>query len=455
MTGSEQLTDAGRRSDVEAVRAAAHALGGPARDYDPLMALIGDARLVLLGATSHGTHEFYRERAVVTKRLIEEKSFTAVAVEADWPDAYRVDRYVRGVSEDAGAVEALTGFRRFPIWLWRNTDAVEWIDWLRGHNDELRAGAAKVGFYGLDVYSLRASRQAVIQYLQKLDPKAADRTRAQYACLDHFGDNARGYGVLGGIGRPCREAALAGVVELQQSRAVREARLAGPEAEEEYFNALQNARVVRNAEGVYGSMYRSQAPAWNLREQHMAVTLDDLVAHLGRSGGRAKIAVWAHSSHLGDGRAAETHEERLVNVGQLVRERHGDRAVLIGFTTHRGTVTAASDWDRPAELKEVRPALPGSIEALFHETGCRDFLISMGERANAPEAVRQSKLERSIGAVYQAETTELERAGHYFSARLAEQFDALCFFDETRAVEALEHVHTDTVEAPLTYPFAV
>ena len=221
MNGGEQITEAGRTNGIEALRAAARPLGGSAQDYDPLLELIGDARFVLLGAASHGTHEFYRERAVITKRLIEERSFTAVAVEADWPDAYRVDRYVRGAGEDAGAVEALAGFRRFPIWLWRNTDAVEWIDWLRGHNDELPEGAAKVGFYGLDLYSLRASRQAVLQYLLKVDPKAADRARAQYACLDHFGDNARGYGVFGGIGRPCRDAAVAGLVELQQSRAVR------------------------------------------------------------------------------------------------------------------------------------------------------------------------------------------------------------------------------------------
>jgi len=453
VNGGEQITEAGRTNGIEALRAAARPLGGSAQDYDPLLELIGDARFVLLGAASHGTHEFYRERAVITKRLIEERSFTAVAVEADWPDAYRVDRYVRGAGEDAGAVEALAGFRRFPIWLWRNTDAVEWIDWLRGHNDELPEGAAKVGFYGLDLYSLRASRQAVLQYLLKVDPKAADRARAQYACLDHFGDNARGYGVFGGIGRPCRDAAVAGLVELQQSRAVRQARSAGAGAEEEYFNALQNARVVRNAEGVYGSMYRSQAPAWNLREQHMAATLDDLVAHLDRRGGRAKVVVWAHSSHLGDARASEKHEERLVNFGRLVREQHGEKAALIGFTTHRGTVTAASDWDAPAELKKVPPALPESFEALLHKTRCPGFLIGM--REPAPEALRQSKLERSIGAVYHAERTELERAGHYFSARLAEQFDAVCFFDETHAVEPLERVHTDTVEAPLTYPFAV
>ena len=246
---------------IEAVCTTAHPLNGSAQDYDPLLDLIGDARIVLLGAASHGTHEFYRERAEITHRLIQEKSFAAVAVEADWPDAYRVNRYVRGMSDDADAVEALGGFSRFPAWMWRNTDVVEFVNWLRAHNDQLQDGAPKVGFYGLDLYSLRASRQAIIKYLDKVDARARDRVRAQYACFDDFGDNARGYGVFGGIGRPCRDAAVAGVVELQQSRAVREARRKNLEAEEEYFNALQNARVVRNAEGVYGAMYRSR-PLW-------------------------------------------------------------------------------------------------------------------------------------------------------------------------------------------------
>ena len=350
---------------IEAVRANAHPLNGDHHDYDPLLDLIGAARIVLLGGETHGTHEFYRERAEITKRLIREKGFAAVAVEADWPDAYRVNRYVRGASDDADAVEALGGFSRFPAWLWRNTDVVKFVNWLCVHNDRLQDGSPQVGFYGLDLYSLRASRQAVVNYLDKVDARAGDRVRAQYACFDGFSDNARGYGVFGGIGRPCRDAAVAGVVELQQSRAVREARRKNPAVEEDYFNALQNARVVRNAEGVYGAMYRSQAPAWNLREQHIAATLNDLMAHLSRQGNRAKVAVWAHSSHLGDGRATEKREDRLVNLGQLLRQQHGAETVLVAFTTHRGTVTAASDWDGPPEIKELRPAFPTATKLYF------------------------------------------------------------------------------------------
>ena len=248
-------------------------------------------------------------------------------------------------------------------------------------------------------------------------------------------------------------------MELQQSRAVREARGAGPEAEEEYFDALQNARVVRNAEGVYGSMYRSQTAAWNLREQHMAATLDDLVAHLDRRGGRAKVAVWAHSSHLGDARATENREERLVNVGQLLRQRYADAAVLVAFTTNRGSLTAASDWDGPPEIKELRPAFPDSYEALFHETQAAGFMIAHREYDKLPEVLRQLKPERSIGAVYHSETPEAERAAHYFSARLAKQFDAVLYFDETRAVEPLERTRGEASEAsekvPLSYPFEV
>src|SRR6266481_1089855 len=446
---------------IEAVRATAHPLNGDLHDYDPLINLIDDARFVLLGAASHGTHEFYHERAEITKRLIKEKGFTAIAVEADWPDAYRIDPYVRGASDeanadDANAVEALGDFTRFPAWMWRNTDVVEFVNWLRAHNDQLQDGAPKIGFYGLDLYSLRASRQAVIKYLDKVDPRARDRLRAQYACFDDFGDNARGYGVLGGIGRPCRDAAVAGVVELQQSRATREARRKNPVFEEAAFTALQNARVVRNAEGVYSAMYRSQASAWNLRERHMAVTLDDLMAHLSRQGNRAKIAVWAHSSHLGDGRATEKREDRLVNVGQLVREQHGGETVLIAFTTNRGAVTAASDWDGPPEIKELRPAFSDSYEALFHDMQIARFMISHRGHEKVPEVLRTDRPERSIGAVYHSDTPEAERAAHYFTARLAEQFDTVFYFDETRALEPLELTQGETTAAvPLTYPFEV
>jgi erythromycin esterase-like protein len=220
---------------IETMRAAAHPLNGSAQDYDPLIDLIGDARLVLLGAASHGTHEFYYARAQITERLIKEKGFTAIAAEADWPAAYRVNRYVRGMSNDVDAVEALNGFQFFPAWMWRNTDVVEWIEWLRGYNSALPESATKIGFYGLDLYSLSTSREAVLRYLKKIDPKAADRTRTSYACLDHLADHSRGYGVLGALASPCKDEAVRCLVELQESRAVKKARLAGSRAEEEFL----------------------------------------------------------------------------------------------------------------------------------------------------------------------------------------------------------------------------
>jgi erythromycin esterase-like protein len=439
---------------IEAMRAAAHPLNGSAQDYDPLIDFIGDARLVLLGAASHGTHECYSARAQITERLIKEKGFTAVAAEADWPAAYRVNRYVRGMSNDADAVEALNGFQFFPAWMWRNTDVVECIERLRGYNSALPESATKIGFYGLDLYSLSTSREAVLRYLKKIDPKAADRTRAGYACLDHLADHSRGYGVLGALATPCKDEAVRGLVELQESRAVKQARLAGSEAEEEFFSALQNARVVKNADGYYRVMYRAEVPTWNLRERHMAESLNELFEHLNRRGGRAKVVVWAHNAHVGDARATEKGQDRELSIGQLVRERHGREAVLVGFATNRGTVTAASDWDTPWEIKQIRPSLPDSHEALLHEAGSA-FLLTSREGDNLQAALRHPRLERSIGVLYYSETPELERASHYFNARLPKQFDAVVYFDETRAVEPLERSQSEMHEAPETYPFGV
>jgi erythromycin esterase-like protein len=439
---------------VEAVREGAHALTGAPQEYDPLMRLIGDARVVLLGEASHGTHEFYQERARITARLIEEKGFTAVAVEADWPDALRVDRYVRGRSEDEFATEALADFKRFPTWMWRNTDVAEFLDWMRERNDALPEGASKAGFYGLDLYSLRASMESVLRYLEQVDPAAARQARERYACFDHFGEDTQVYGFATsmGLSKSCEEEVVHQLVELQR-HAIERARRGGRE-EEEAFYAEQNARVVMNAEAYYRSMFVQEVSSWNLRDRHMAETIEQLVAYLERRGERAKIVVWAHNSHVGDARAAERAQRGELNVGQLVRERYGRDAVLIGFTTHHGTVTAASDWDAPAERKRVRPALPGSYETLFHETQVPRFLLALRERQDdATESLREAELERAIGVIYRPET---ERASHYFYARLPEQFDAILHFDETRAVEPLERTAEWVAgEVPETYPFAV
>lgn len=439
---------------AEAVREAARPLIGTMRDYDPLLARIGDAHFVLLGEASHGTDEFYRGRAAITKRLIEEKGFTAVAAEADWPDAYRVNRYVYGTGQDANAIEALGGFRRFPSWMWRNTAVVEFVDWLRAHNDALPPGAAKVGFYGLDLYSLHASMDAVLQYLERVDVEAAKRARERYACFDRADRDPQIYGFLAGAGidRSCQQAAVAQLAELQR-RAAEYVKRDGPTAEDDLFYAEQNARLVKDAESYYRSMFLEEVSSWNLRDRHMAETLDAISAHLGRHGATAKIAVWAHNSHIGDARKTQMGRGGELNIGQLVREKHAGDAVLVGFTTDHGTVTAASEWGASAERKNVRPALVGSWEAVFHTALPGRFLLTWDRDDALRAALTEPRLERAIGVIYRPET---ERASHYFEARLAEQFDALLHFDETRAVEPLElTAEWEAGEVPETYPFAV
>ena len=439
---------------IKALRETAYPMAGSARDYDPLIGRIGEARFALLGEASHGTHEFYCERAEITKCLIAEKNFTAVAVEADWPDAYRLNRYVRGASDDVDAAEALADFRRFPTWMWRNTVMVEFIEWLRAHNDALPPGTEKVGFYGLDLYSLHASMKAVLRYLEKVDPEAAKRARERYSCFDHVGEDTQGYGLMTrlNLSKSCEEEVVRQLLEMQR-RAADYVRRDGRLAEDELFYAEQNARLVKNAEAYYRSVFLEEVSSWNLRDRHMAETLDALAAHLGRKGGRAKIAVWEHNSHLGDARATEMGQRGELNVGQLTREKYGSEAVLVGFTTHHGTVTAASDWGEPAERKRVRPALAGSYEALFHAAGRDRFLLIVNDSDRLAQQLGVARLERAIGVIYRPET---ERQSHYFRARLPSQFDAVLHFDETRAVKPLETTEEwEAGELPETFPFAV
>ncbi|HEX4947790.1 MAG TPA: erythromycin esterase family protein [Blastocatellia bacterium] len=432
----------------------AHLLTGAMADYDPLLEMIGDASFVLLGEASHGTHEFYRERAQITKRLIQEKGFTAVAVEADWPDAYRVNRYVRGVSDDQDAEESLGGFERFPQWMWRNAEILDFVGWLRNYNDHLGPNAQKIGFYGLDLYSLFTSIEAVLDYLDKVDPEGAQRARGRYACFDHFQEDSQRYGYAAGfnLSPSCEGEAIAQLVELQR-RAAELASRDGRVAADEFFFAEQNARLVKNAEEYYRTMFRGRVSSWNLRDRHMAETLHALAAYLTTQQQPAKparIVVWEHNSHLGDARATEMGERGEWNLGQLAREQYGRDAVLVGFTTHHGTVTAASDWGGAAERKKVRPALPHSVEQLFHETELPRFLLVMRENEKLAASLHSQRLERAIGVIYRPET---ERQSHYFYARLSEQFDAVLHFDETRAVEPLARTPKwEQGEVPETFP---
>jgi erythromycin esterase-like protein len=407
---------------------------------------------VLLGEASHGTHEFYRIRSEITKRLIREKGFVGVAVEADWPDAYRVNRYVRGRGTDPDAEAALRGFNRFPTWMWRNADVLDFVGWLRDHNDDCRD---PVGFYGLDLYSLHASIQAVLEYLEKVDPEAARRAARRYGCFDHFGRDPQdyGYATAFGISPSCEREVLTQLVELRAS-AAGYAKRDGRLAPDELFFAEQNAKVVRSAEEYYRAMFRSRTGSWNLRDQHMADTLNALLRFLETQGPQSKVVVWAHNSHLGDARATEMGASGELNLGQLVREQFGHEALLVGFTTYSGTVTAASGWNEPVERKVVRPALPDSYEALFHESG-RNFYLDLGGPAPLVAALDVPRLERAIGVIYRPET---ERVSHYFQAHLPRQFDVLFHYDHTRAVEPLERTaawERGQAELPETFPSAL
>jgi len=426
---------------TDLVRDAAHRMTGSAADYDDLLEFFGDAHIVLLGEASHGTHEFYRERVQITKRLIREKGFTAIAVEADWPDAYRVNRYVQGQNVDADAVEALGGFRRFPAWMWRNADVLDFIGWLRSHNDSLAPGSAKTGFYGLDLYSLHTSIEAVLNYLDKVDPAGAQRARYRYACFEHFGEDPQAYGYAAGFGlsHTCESEVIGQLVDLQR-RAAEYARRDGRVAAEDFFYAEQNARLVKNAEQYYRTMFRGRVSSWNLRDQHMAETLGALLEHLAAQN-RAqpkhdtKVVVWAHNSHLGDARATQMGQAGEWNLGQLVRQKHGQDCVSAGFSTYSGTVTAASNWGEPAERKRVRPAMPGSYEELFHDVAIPAFALTLPPDSHVAGGLREPRLERAIGVIYRPES---EVASHYFHARLSDQFDAIIHIDETQAVEPLE-----------------
>jgi erythromycin esterase-like protein/predicted phosphoribosyltransferase len=449
-TGNHVRHEGGSKSQVDVVRRRAQPLTGSARDYDTLIDALGGARLVLLGEATHGTHEFYRERAAITERLIAEKGFAGVAVEADWPDAYRINRYVRGVGGDEEAIDALADFARFPTWMWRNADVLDFVGWLRAHNDVMPADQ-RVGFYGLDLYSLRASMEAVLAYLTKVDPEAARRAQRRYACFDHYGEELQEYGYAAtyGLAPPCERDVVAQLTELHRQRADYASR-DGRVAADDFFFAQQNARLVTSAEAYYRTMFKGRADSWNLRDRHMAETIRELLSYLGNTRAGARLVIWAHNSHLGDARATQMSEIGELNVGQLVREEYGNDAALVGFTTNTGTVTAASDWAGVAHRKQVRPALPGSYERLFHEAGIGRFVLRLRGDSEVEAALAAPLLERAIGVIYAPET---ERRSHYFYARLPEQFDYVLHFDQTRAVEPLERtVGWEAGEVAETYP---
>lgn len=401
----------------------------------------GDARIVLLGEATHGTSEFYAARAAITRHLIVHHGFNLVAVEGDWPDAARIDDYVR---HHAGRPRRGDSFVRFPTWMWRNAEVLQFADWLRGHNEPL-APDKRTTFRGLDVYSLGESIHAVLHYLDKVDPDRARSARQVYGCLTPWQDEPQQYGraVLSGMRDSCEDFAVEQLKELLARR------VAYMEADgEAYFDAEQNARIVRAAERYYRIMYRGATESWNLRDRHMFDTLQALLAHQKDT----RAVVWAHNSHVGDARATAMGWQGEFNIGELCRTAYGEQSVLIGFGTDTGTVAAASDWGGTMEVKTVRPARAGSFEHAFRQSGIARSLTDWRNGANRElvSALSHPLLERAIGVIYRPET---ELQSHYFEAVMAEQFDAFVWFEHTRAVTPLGHERPQG--SPETYPFGL
>jgi len=413
-----------------------------AADLNPLMARIGSARVVLLGEATHGTSEFYRMRERITRDLIVNKDFRFVAIEADWPDAARVDHYVRHFQYPPSE---WTAFARFPAWMWRNTEMRDFVSWLRKHNGSADRGQ-RVAFRGLDLYSLYDSIRSVLNYLDEVDPESARVARERYGCLTPWQRDPATYGhaALTGSYPTCESDVARALADLLTKR-----RAYAEHDGERFLDAEQNARLVANAERYYRIMYYGSRASWNLRDSHMFATLKNLLAFHGAD---SKAVVWAHNSHVGNAGATEMAARGEFNIGQLCREEFGDQAYLVGFGTHGGTVAAASEWNGPMEVKDIRPSLPNSYERLCHATGLARFMLGLRGRGDlcGPEALGKQRLERAIGVIYRPET---EMASHYFQASLPRQFDEYIWFDSSRAVTPL--ATAEIMGLPDTYPFGV
>lgn len=411
-------------------------------NLDPLLQRIGDARVVLIGEASHGTSEFYAMRARITQELIAKRGFDFVAIEGDWPDAARIDHYVRHFEYPPSE---WTAFARFPRWMWRNEETRQFVDWLRDHNHRLGI-AERVAFRGLDLYSLYSSVREVLKYLDEVDPDTAAVARLRYGCLTPWQADPATYGraALTGRYRSCEPDVVHMLKDLSKKR-----QAYAEHDGERFLDAIQNARLVTNAERYYRIMYYGSRASWNLRDQYMFETLKTL---LGSHGPESRAVVWAHNSHIGNAAMTEMSARGEFNIGQLCREEFGDQAYSIGFGTHSGTVAASSDWDGPMEIKDVVPSHADSYERVFHDTGLPRLMLGLRRHATAEitEILSKARLERAIGVIYRPET---ELASHYFQAVLAQQFDEYIWFDETSAVRTFE---TDELEGlPDTYPFGL
>lgn len=432
-----------------------HPIEGNKTDYDALLDCIADARVVLLGEATHGTHEFYAARAEITKRLIKEKNFTVIGIEGDWPDTYRVNRYVHHKGADKSAEDALADYKRFPAWMWRNREFVSFIEWLRIHNQSMFEANNMVDVFGLDVYSLHRSIEVVIEELRKIDPKMAQEAEQKYACFDAYQDPQE-YGYIASLflNKTCHNQVMEQYIALK-NKEIAFFKDENLNPEEEKFYIEQNALVIKNAEEYYRSLF-GQAPSvsWNIRDRHMMQTVTAIETFKKETTGKeAKMVIWAHNSHIGDARGTQMASYGEINIGQLAKEQYGPDAVSVGFSTYTGTVSAASAWGADVEKKYVRSALDESIESFFHLSTQDAFYIVLDEDPAIYEFFdTKDYLQRAIGVVYLPQT---ERQSHYFLAEITRQYDVVIHFDVSHAVEPLDKSTEweKGEDVPETFPF--
>jgi erythromycin esterase len=427
--------------------AGVYALSLPLRgpdDLDPLLDRIGESRLVLLGEASHGTAEFYNWRTAVSERLIRERQFSLIAVEGDWPDCYRVNRYIKGYSEAGrSAQDVLHAFQRWPTWMWANEEVVALVRWLHDYNQDMPR-ERKIGFYGLDVYSLWDSMHAVANYLEKTDGAAAAAARRAFDCFEPYSYEVEDYTrATAWAPASCEDEVVELLTRLRSQIALQ------PEDNEASFNAEQNALVVKNAEHYYRTMVRGNSTSWNIRDNHMAETLGRLLAHHGPS---AKAIIWEHNTHIGDARYTDMAAEGMVNVGQLARQEHASSGVvLVGFASHQGTVIAAEQWGAPMRSMRVPPARPGSWEAVLHEANGGNKLLIFPSQ-NVDPGLLAPRGHRAIGVVYRP---QFEAFGNYVPTVLPRRYDALLYLDKTHALHPLQMTPVLDHELPETFPTGV
>jgi erythromycin esterase-like protein len=408
--------------------AAARPITGGTEDYRDVVAAAGAAHRVLIGESTHGTHEYFRERGRITELLIRGHGFNAVAVEGDWTPIRRLNDYVRGLGSDRSAEQAMAGLTGFPKWMWRNAEFRDFVERLRLLN-MARPAAQRVGLYGMDVYDLYGAADAVTAYLRTANPAAAKQAEGQYRCFRGHGRSPHSYGEATRRGRTCQRQAEAVVMLVRRTP-----RPAEPEAAERHFAAVRSAASVAAAEAYFRTVYVGSL-AWNVRDGRMAQNVEEIAEHLqALSGQPGKVVMWSHNTHSGDARATFAANRGELNLGQLMRQRHGEDAFLVGFFSHGGTVLAASEWDQPGRVYDMRPALAGSYSALFQELGLPAFSLLLRGNPEVQRSLKGPMLERAIGVVYQPYS---ERLSHYFDANLAEQFDAAVYFSRTKAVTPL------------------